>query len=390
MKHRQFLIASALAATVGMLSAQANAKEVRIGLITTLSGATGAQGQNIRDGFELAVSEAGGKLGGFDTKLIVNDSQSRPDLALQAANKLIEQDKVQILTGTIYSSIALAIAKPAIENKVFYISPNAGPSQLAGKGCSPYFFNTSWQGEQPHEAMGAYLQELSVKSVYLIVPNHAAGKDSVRGFKHAYKGNVIGETYVTLNQLDFAAEISKIRAANPDALYAFLPAAMGINFTKQYAQAGLTDKIPMYSNSTIDNISLPAIGDAAEGTYQSNVWNTDFPNDANKNFVKNFENKYGYSPTNFAALSYDVARMIDSALRQAGGIDNKEAFAAALKKAKFDSVRGPFAFNTNNYPIGNYYVLKTIRGSDGKLVQVTEKKILSDFKDAYYKECSMK
>lgn len=386
MNYKKIFVASALAVAMGTVGAQ----EVRIGLITTLSGPLGAQGKNVRDGFELALEEAGGKLGGFDTKLIVEDDQVRPDVGLQAANKLIEQDKVQILTGVVFSNVALAVAKPAVDNKVFFISPVAGPSQLAGKNCSPYFFSTSWQNDQPHEAMGTYLQEQKVKKVYLIAPNYAAGKDALRGFKHAYKGEVVAETYVALNQLDYAAEISKIRAANPDALYAFLPAGMGINFTKQYAQAGLTSKIPMYSAFTVDSTTMPAIGEAAVGTYQSNLWNTDFPNEANKNFVEKFEKKYGYVPANFAAQSYDVARMIASALREAGGIANKEAFAAALKKAQFDSVRGSFKFNTNNFPIGNFYLLKVVKQPDGKIEQVTEGKILSDAKDAYYQECSLK
>ncbi|TAL77689.1 MAG: ABC transporter substrate-binding protein [Burkholderiaceae bacterium] len=393
MKCKQLLVASALVAAVGMLGAPASAQskdQVRIGLITTLSGPTGAQGQNIRDGFDLAMDEAGGKLGGFDTEVLVNDVQLRPDLALQMVNKLIEQDKIQILTGTIYSNVALAVVKSAVQAKVFFISPNAGPAQMAGKGCSPYFFNTSWQNDQPHEAMGAYLQKKGVKSVYLIAPDYIAGHDALRGFKSAYHGKVVGETYAALKQLDFAAEISKIRAAKPDALYAFLPAGMGINFTKQYAQAGLTHKIPMYSNSTVDSISLPAIGEAADGTYQSNLWNVDFPNEATKNFVKKFEAKYHYVPTNFAAQSYDVARMIGAALKQAGGITNKDAFAAALKKADYPSIRGKFTFNTNNYPISNFYILKTIKGPDGKMEQVTQEKILSDAKDAYYKQCPMK
>ncbi|TAL75519.1 MAG: ABC transporter substrate-binding protein [Burkholderiaceae bacterium] len=393
MIYRKFFVACALAIAVGVLGVPASAQpkdQVRIGLITTLSGPTGAQGRSIRDGFDLAVAEAGGKLGGFDTKVIVNDVQLRPDLAVQAVNKLIEQDKIQILSGVIFSNVALAVAKPAIDAKVFFISPNAGPSQLAGKGCSPYFFNASWQNDQPHEAMGAYLQKQGVKSIYLIAPNYVAGHDALRGFKSAYKGKVVGERYVALNQLDFAAEISEIRAARPDALYAFLPGGMGINFTRQYAQAGLIHKIPMYSNSTITADTLPAIGEAADGTYQSNLWNTDFPNKASQDFVRHFEATYHYVPTNFAAQSYDVARMIGAALKQAGGIANKDAFAAALKKADFDSVRGSFTFNTNNYPIGNFYILKTMKAPDGKMEQVTQGKILSDAKDAYYKQCPMK
>lgn len=383
---KKIVLATALALA---LAGTAQAEDVKIGLITTLSGPLGAQGKNVRDGFQLALEEAGGKLGGLDVKLFIEDDEVRPDVGLQAAHKLIEQDKVQILTGVVFSNVALAIAKPAADNEVFFITTGAGPSQLAGKNCSPYFFASGWQNDQPHEAMGAYLQETGTKSVYLIAPNYAAGKDALRGFKHAYKGEVVGETYVALNQLDYAAEISKIRASKPDALFAFLPAGMGINFTKQYAQAGLVEEIPMYSAFTVDSTTMPAIGEAAVNTFQSNSWNTDFPNEANKQFVEKFEKKYGYVPAVFAALSYDVAHMIDSALREAGGIKDKAAFETALKNVKFDSVVGSFKFNSNNFPIGNFYLLEVIKHQDGKIKQVTKRKILEDAKDAYYQECKM-
>ncbi|HWK61282.1 MAG TPA: ABC transporter substrate-binding protein [Eoetvoesiella sp.] len=377
------------AITLAALAGAAGAQEVKIGLVTTLTGPLGALGKHVRDGFELGVAEAGGKLGGLSTEVIVEDDQLRPDVALQAANKLIERNKVQVITGVIFSNVAMAIAKPAIDNEVFFISPNAGPSQLAGKQCSPYFFATAWQNDQPHQAMGEYLQEQGVKKVYLIAPNYTAGKDALRGFKRAYKGAIVGETYAAMNQLDFAAEISKIRAAKPDALYVFLSGGMGINFTKQYAQANLTNEIPMYSAFTIDSITLPAIGDAAVGTYQTNLWNADLPNKANRHFVESFQKKYGYLPSNFAAQSYDTARLLDSALREAGGASNKKAFAAALKKAHFESVRGSFSFNTNNFPIGNFYLLKVVKQADGTVRQVTEKTALVDAKDAYYAECRM-
>jgi ABC-type branched-chain amino acid transport systems, periplasmic component len=384
------LIAVAVAAAAGLIAATAQAQEVRIGLLTTLTGPLAPLGQHVRDGFNLAVEQAGGKLGGAETKVIVEDDQLRPDIAVQLATKLAEREKIQILTGVIFSNVAMAAIKPAVENQVFFISPNAGPSQLAGKQCTPWFYSTAWQNDQPHEAMGAHLQAEGVKKVYLIASNYTAGKDAMHGFKRAYKGTVVGESYPSLNQLDFAAEISQIRAAKPDAVYVFLSGGMGVNFTKQYAQARLASEIPMYSAFTVDAITLPAIGDAAVGTFQSNLWNADLKIPANEKFVAAFQKKYGYLPSNYAAQSYDTARLIDAALRLTSGkVDDKKAFAQALKNAKFESVRGPFAFNSNNFPIGNFYLLETVKGADGKPQQVTRKTILTNAKDAYFGQCKM-
>jgi branched-chain amino acid transport system substrate-binding protein len=384
------LIKAGAAAAALLASIAAPAQEVRIGLLTTLTGPLAPLGQHVRDGFNLAVDEEGGKLGGFATKVIVEDDQLRPDVAVQLATKLAERDKIQILTGVIFSNVAMAALKPSVENKVFFISPNAGPSQLAGKQCSPWFYATAWQNDQPHEAMGAHLQATGVKKVYLVAPNYNAGKDALRGFKSAYKGEVVGESYPGMNQLDFAAEISQIRAAKPDAIYVFLSGGMGVNFTKQYAQARLVGEIPMYSAFTIDAITLPAVGEAAVGTFQSNLWNADLKLPANQKFVAAFQKKYGYLPSNYAAQSYDSARLIGAALKLSGGqLTDKKAFAGALRAAKFESVRGAFSFNTNNFPIGDFYLLETVKRADGNVAQVTRKTILSNAKDNYFGECKM-
>ncbi|MDX3894969.1 ABC transporter substrate-binding protein [Pusillimonas sp.] len=385
MYYKKILVVAAL----GLTMSAAVAQEVRIGLVTTLSGPLAALGEHVRDGFALGVEESGGKLGGLETKVIVEDDQLKPDIARQAANKLFGRDKVQIMTGVIFSNVAMALAKPAQDSGVLFISPNAGPAALAGEACSPSFFATAWQNDQPHEAMGAHLQQQGVKKVYLMAPNYNAGKEALSGFKRAYKGEVVEETYAAMNQMDFAAEISQIQALQPEALYVFLSGGMGINFVKQYAQAGLTDKIPLYSAFTIDSITIPAIGEAAVGTYQTSLWSSDLPNSTNKRFVESFRAKYGYEPSNFAAQSYDTARLIDSALRKVGSADDKQALIAALEKVEFDSVRGPFSFNTNHFPIGNFYLLKVIKDADGKFRQVSEKTVLENAKDAYYTQCDM-
>ncbi|MFA5596692.1 MAG: ABC transporter substrate-binding protein [Pusillimonas sp.] len=385
MKIKRILLGLA----VGLSVNAANAQDVRVGLVTTLSGPLAALGEHVRDGFMLGVEQAGGKLGGLDTKIIIEDDQLRPDIARQVGDKLLERDKIDVLTGVVFSNVAMALAKPADDHNVIFLSPNAGPAPLAGKRCSPRFFATAWQNDQPHEAMGQHLQQEGVKKVYLLAPNYNAGKEALAGFKRAFKGEIVGETYAAMNQLDFAAEISEIRAAKPDALYVFLSGGMGINFVKQYAQAGLNTAVPLYSAFTIDSITLPAIGDAAVGSYQSNLWNADLPYPANSEFVQKFRSKYGYEPSNFAAQSYDTARLLDSALKKTGDAKDKEALAKAIRAAEFDSVRGPFKFNNNQFPIGNFYLLKVVKEADGTLRQVTEKTIVTEAKDAYHTECDM-
>lgn len=385
MKYKKLLVATAL----GLAVTTAAANEVRVGVVTTLTGPLATLGEHVRDGFALGVEEAGGKLGGLDTKVIVEDDQLKPDMARQAANKLFGRDKVQIMTGVIFSNVAMALAQPAKDAGVLFVSPNAGPAALAGENCSPDFFATAWQNDQPHEAMGAHLQEQGVKKAFLIAANYNAGKEALSGFKRAYQGEVVEETYPSMGQLDFSAEISQIQVMQPEAVYVFLSGGMGVNFVKQYSQAGLTDKIPLYSAFTIDSITIPAIGDAAVGTYQTSLWNADLPNAANQRFVERFREKYKYEPSNFAAQSYDTARLLDSALRKTGSADDQQALIAAIREADFDSVRGPFAFNTNQFPIGNFYLLKVVKDEDGTIKQVTEKTVLENAKDAYYTQCNM-
>jgi len=371
--------------------AQAQQAPIKIGFIATFSGPGGVLGQHLYDGFMLGVEHAGGKLGGAAVEVIKEDDQFKPDAGLQAANKLIERDKVQIVTGIVFSNVMMAAYKPIIDNQIFLISANAGPSQIAGKQCSPYFFATSWQNDGPHEAMGKYLQDKGVKRVYLMAPNYPAGKDALAGFKRFFKGEIAGEVYTPTSQLDFSAEISQLRAANPDAVDVFYPGGLGINFVKQYAQAGLTKQIPLYSGFTVDATSLDAIGDAAVGTFQTAFWNVDLKNPANEKFVADFEKKYGYVPSTYAAQAYDAAQLIDSALKATGGkVSDKKAFGEALMKADFPSVRGPFKFNHNHFPIENFYLLETVKGDDGKLKQVTRATVLENYADPYAPDCPMK
>jgi len=365
-------------------------EEIVVGVVGPFSGPSAIAGQQVLDGFNLAVEHNGGLLGGRKPRLIAEDDQLKPDVGLQATNKLIERDKVDIFLGPLYSHILLASFRAIMESKTPLISPVAGPALIAGKQCSPYFFNTSWQNDEPHEAMGRYLQDQGVKSVYLLAPNYQAGKETLNGFKRTFKGEVTAEVYTGLSQLDFAAEIAQIRDAKPDAVYVYYPATYGINFVKQYGQSGLGAEIPLYSASTVDEMALPAIGDVALGTYQTASWSFDLDNPSNVRFREDFLKKYDYRPTFVAAYAYDAAQLLHSALEKVKGqTRNNPEFLAALREADFSSVRGDFAFADDQFPIQDFYLLEVQKNEAGTLIQKTLSTVVQDSVNAYVGECTM-
>ncbi len=380
------LLALALAASVSM-PAMAQAENVKIGMITTLSGGGSSLGIDIRDGFALAVKQGGGKLGGQDVEVMIEDDARKPDKAKQIADKFLKRDKVDILTGLVWSNLALAVVPSAVKGGTFYVSPNAGPSQLAGKLCHENYFNVAWQNDNLHEAMGAYVSSQNLKNAYILAPNYPAGKDALTGFKRFYKGELAGETFTKLGQKDYAAELAAIREAKPDSVFFFLPGGMGIAFMKQYAQSGI--EAPVFGPAfSFDQGILKAVGDAALGVKNSSQWNKDIDNAANKAFVAEFQAEYGRLPSLYASQGYDAARLIASALEKTGGVEDADAFRAALKAAEFESVRGAFKFGPNNHPIQDIYVREVIKEGDvltNKIVGVG----LKDHADAYASECSM-
>lgn len=384
--------ALAMATALATIPAAA-ADKVKIGFVSTLSGPSSALGVDIRDGFLLAVKLNGGKLGALPAEVIVSDDQFKPDVGKQQFEKNVKRDKVDFMTGVVFSNIMLAALPEALDNNVIYISPNAAPSSIAGKDCNPLFFAVSWPNDAYHEAAGAYATQREVKSVYLLAPNYQAGKDSLAGFKRMFKGQIVGENYTKLGQLDYAAELAEIRAAKPQAMYIFLPGGMGINFIKQFVGAGLSKDIQLLlPGFSADQDVINPVGPAMSGLFNTAHWSPDFNNPANQKFVEEFQKEYKRLPTLYASQGYDAAQLINAAVRDVKGrIEDREAVRKALKAAKFDSVRGPFRFNTNQYPIQNYYV-RTV-GSDGKGGLVNKsfnQPILKDHGDAYVGECKMK
>ncbi|BEU94542.1 ABC transporter substrate-binding protein [Acidovorax sp. DW039] len=378
------------AATLLALPAVA-ADKVKIGLLSTLSGPGSALGIDIRDGFQLAVKQTGGKLGGLPAEVIVADDQQSPDAAKQTADRLLKRERVDFMTGIVFSNIMLAVGQPVFQNKTFYISANAGPSQYAGAQCNPYFFSASYQNDNMHEAVGKTVQDRGIKKVALLAPNYPAGKDALAGFKRFYKGEVALETYTPLNQLDYGAELSQLRASGAEAVFIFLPGGLGVNFVKQFTGAGLNKEMKLFAPGfSADEDVIRAVGEPMLGILNSSQWAHDLDNAANKRFVADFQKEYGRLPTLYAAQGYDTARLIDAAVRDVKGkTEDKDAVRKALQAARFESVRGAFKFNTNQYPVQNYYLREVVKDAQGRITNKMVGKVFESHADAYVGECKM-
>lgn len=385
------LVVALLAAGIVSGAAFAQSSPLKIGFVAELSGPQAPLGQDQYDALMLLIDQNGGKLGGVPVQVIKEDSQLKPDVANQVVDKLLEKDKVPIITGVTFSNIMMAVHKKITDKGVFLIGSNAGPSPVAGAQCSPYFFSTSWQNDLQAEVVGKYATDKGYKNVIAMAPNYQAGKDFVSGFKRTFKGTVADEIYTPLNQQDFSAELAQIAAKKPDSLYVFYPGGLGVNFVKQFQQAGLNKSITVMSTSTVDGTTLPALRDAALGMLSGTVWGPDFPNDANQKFVAAFEKKYNRIPSQYAAQGYDAALLLDSALRKVkGNVADKKAFHAALKAADFKSIRGNFKFGTNQFPVQDAYMFDVAKDGKGRVSLRTVAKPLTNHVDAYAAQCNMK
>lgn len=389
---RKTFIAAAAAALLVAGPALAQQKTIKIGFVSTFSGPTAVIGNDMRNAFELALDHLGRKMGGVPVEVIYEDDQQKPEVGKQKTEKLIESDKVDFVTGYIWSNVLLASIKPVIDSHTFLIGANAGPSQIAGAQCSPYFFSASWEADQTPASVGLYMNKKGVKTLFMIGPNYAAGKDMLNGARSTFAGKIVGEEYTKWpDQLDFSAELSKVRAANPDAVFVFYPGAAGVQFLTQYAQAGLKGKIPLYTAYTIDSLSLPRQGDLALGVPGAQEWVNDLPNAANKKFVADFKSKYKAYPSFYGAQAYDAANLINSAVVAVkGDTSKKDEMRAEMKKANFASVRGPFKFGNNQFPIQNFYIQEAVKDSDGVFTLKTVETAVKDDQDKKAVNCPMK
>jgi branched-chain amino acid transport system substrate-binding protein len=383
----RLVAALALGGAASLAFAQA---PIKIGFVAELSGPAGALGQDQYDAFMMVVERNGGKLGGAPVQVLREDSQLKPDVATQIVQKLIEKENVPIITGITFSNIMMAVHGPITDKGVFLIGSNAGPAPIAGAKCSPYQYIVSWQNDNQAEVVGAYANDKGYKKVIGMAPNYQAGKDFIAGFKRTYKGEIIDEIYTPLNQPDFSAELAKVASLKPDAVYVFYPGGLGVNFVRQYQQAGMLGKIPLLSSSTSDGSTLPAQKETALGIISGTFWGPDFDNPSNKQFVEEFEKKFNRIPSQYAAQSYDAALLLDSAIAKVkGNVADKKAFGAALKEADFKSVRGNFKFGNNHFPVQDMYIFEVAKDAKGRVSLKTIGKPLQNHVDAYASQCKM-
>ena len=388
------LLASAGLMAIGPAVA---AEKVKIGFVTTITTPAGVIGKDMVDAVKLAMEDIDGKMAGLDVELIVEDDGFKPAIGKQKTDKLVKQDKVQFVTGFIWSHVLLASQKSALGAGKFLISSNAGPSQMAGKLCHKNFFSTSWQNDQTPMAMGEVLNLNNVKSLYVMAPNYAAGKNMVAGVTRTFKGKIVGKDLTKWGkdaQLDFSAELAKAKASGAEGIFVFYPGKAGGAFIKQYAQAGLQGKIPLYSVFTVDSIALPKLQKAkmngVMGSVMTQFWAPDLDTPQNKKFVSGFKKKYGRYPSFYAAQSYDTIFLIKSAVEAVkGDLSNKDGMRAAMEKANFPSVRGKFSYGNNHFPIQNFYSREVVKDSDGVWTTSVREVVLKNHQDTYAKDCSM-
>ncbi len=383
---------AALFAGTAIAQQMAPPKTVKIGFISTFSGPVAAIGNDMKNSFELGLDHHGRKLGGLPVEVIYEDDQIKPEVGVQKTQKLIESDHVDFVVGYIWSNVLLASLKPLVDSKTMTVVTNAGPSQVAGELCSPYVFSTSWQNDQTPAAVGQYMNQKGVKTAFLIGPNYAAGKDMLAGVQTSFKGKIVGQELTRWpDQLDFSAELSKARAAKPDAIFAFYPGGAGVQFVTQYVQAGLKGQIPLYTAFTIDDLSLPRLKDLAVGIPGAQEWVNDLPNDTNKKYVADYKAKFKASPSFYGAQTYDAVGLIDSAVAAVkGNLADKEGLRKAMEKANFKSVRGGFKFGNNHIPIQNFYLQDAVKNADGSYALKTVATIIKDDQDRFHDKCTMK
>ncbi|MGQ0544014.1 MAG: ABC transporter substrate-binding protein [Betaproteobacteria bacterium] len=388
---KSFGSAIALAVALAFPAGAQAQQKLKIGFITTMSGPQGIIGKHMKDSVELALEHLGGKVGGLPTEVVYGDDQTKPDVGVQVANDMLKRDNVDIMAGIIWSNVMLAVMPVVTGAGKIMIGTNAGASPLAGSQCNELYFSTSWNNDQTPEAMGKFMQEQGNTDVDGLAPKYPPGTDPVAGFKRFYKGNIVEEIYTKLGQQDYQAEITQLRAKNPKAVFAFYPGGMGVQFVRQYHQAGLRERIPLYTVFTVDETTLPAIKDAAIGQYEAKFWSPDLDNPVSKRYVADFRKKFGYTPAFYGAQSYDGILLIDSAVKAVKGkVSDNKAMVAALRKADYDSIRGRYKFNVNHHPIQDFYLLKAEKGGPDGVEMRIQKKVFDDHKDAYYKECKMK
>ena len=399
MKRTLLAAATALAGLAAFASAPARADEapVKLGIVTTLTGASGSVGREVVDGLNLAIEQVGGSIAGHKIELVVEDDAASPDLGRQKAEKLARDSDIDIIAGFNWTNVILAARKPVLDAGKILFSLNPGPSELAGKLCSPNFISIRSQTDVAPMQSGDMLNQLGVKKLFIMAPNYSAAKDVIGGMERTYKGEVVGRALTKWGddpQMDFSAELANVKASGADAVYAFFPGRPGAAFARQFDQAGLTGKVKMVTIWTLDQLSLPQLQSASVnsvmGSISNEAWVQDIDTPENKKFVDGFKQKYGRLPSNYAAQGYDFIPAVKAAIEHTGGNPHDvKAIAAALHKADYKSIRGPFHYTPNGMPVNPFYQQKVVALPDGTWTLAIVSKVSDGVPDPYVGDCKL-
>ncbi|MES0808482.1 ABC transporter substrate-binding protein [Roseibium sp. SCPC15] len=393
MRHRisRILLKAAGTTAALALACQATiaqeAKELKVGLMATLSGPAAVYGEHMRDGFMLAVNQSNGALGGVPTNVLVVDDKLDPDYAVEQATKLIEQNGIDVLVGVNFSRVMLAVHDPVVRSKTPFIGTHSGPAPIAGRNCNRYFFSTASQDDQVHETMGRYASLKGYQQVVTIAPDYEAARDAVAAFRRHFKGQIAREIFPKLGDTDFSDEFEQIAELEPDAIFAYMPGGMGVELVSQFHTSGLKGIVPFLSSRTINAVTLPYTSEMAEGLFSATLWAPNLDNPANKRFVREFGRTYGYAPSVYAAQGYDAAKLIHFSLELTGGVKEKEALLSAISAAPFESVRGDFRFNSNQFPIQDFYLVEGVRRTSKLYEMEAVARVFDDVGDAFSGSC---
>ncbi len=356
--------------------ARAQTAKLRIGLMLPYTGTYAALGNAITNGFKLAVSERGGKLGGRELEYFTVDDESDPSKAPENTNKLVQRDKVDVLIGTVHSGVALGMVKIARETGTLLIIPNAGAAAATGELCAPNIFRTSFSNWQTGFPMGKVVAGRGLKTVVTITWKYAAGEESTTGFSEGLTkagGKVVKELWVPFPQVEFQALLTQIASLKPDAVYTFFAGAGAVKFVKDYAAAGLKGKIPLFGSGFLTDGVLEAQGEAAQGLETTLHYGDGLDNPRNKAFRAAYFKAHNAEADVYAVQGYDTALLLGAGLDAArGDVGKKKELIAAMEKARIDSPRGAWSLSKAHNPIQDIYLRKVV-GKENKVVSVAHK-----------------
>lgn len=390
MKTAMVLILTAVGLGWTTGSALADGDVVKLGIVTSLTGQNSAAARDLIDGVKLGIKRLNGQIAGMKTELSTADDQEKPEIAREEAARMVESKGVEFLTGPITTNLVKSVIQPVTDAGGFFLSTGAGPSAMAGKDCEPNFFVTTFENVTYGEVTGQAANDLGLKNIALLQWNSPGARDLANGFKKQFKGTVDLEIYTPPSQLDFAGEIGKLRTVHPDGYYFFFPSQLLANFMKQLNQFDVgKDMKGLSYYISIDPVMLQQLGDIVFGQYITTYYSTSLDNPANKDFVDDFKKEYGNGPGLYAAHGYDLVTLLDHALKTVRGrLNDRDAVRKALEAVKFESVRGSFKFNTNHFPIENFYLTQIVRAPDGSLTY----KVLKTYPnkaDSFAAKCKM-